>query len=163
MVTAPGTPLSAPRAERARPRRPPTAAPDDTERLPAPAPGSWSALGQLITGLWRAALDVPEARGDDDLFTLGGGSLQAAALVVEIRERTGIALDLGEFLHRPTLTALVTAADDALAAKRPDRPAADAEPADLVVPRCCPATPDRPRSSSSSASSGSSRVRRAPP
>ncbi|MFI6875972.1 condensation domain-containing protein [Streptomyces sp. NPDC050400] len=155
MVTAPGTPLSALVLSGPLPGVPSTAAPDDTERPPAPAPGSWSALGQLITGLWRAALDVPEARADDDFFTLGGGSLQAAALVVEIRERTGIALDLGEFLHRPTLTALVTAADDALAATRPHRPAADAEPADLVVP-LLPGDPGRAPVFLFHASSGSS-------
>ncbi|NEB79607.1 hypothetical protein G3I40_30960, partial [Streptomyces sp. SID14478] len=133
MVTAPGTPVSALALRGPVPGVPLAAAQDDSEPLPAAAPGSWSPLGQLVTELWCERLGLAHVPADDDFFTLGGGSLQAAALVVEIRERTGLALDLGEFLTRPTLTALVAAAENALAT-RPDAAAAATEQPDLVVP-----------------------------
>ncbi|MFD5514910.1 condensation domain-containing protein [Streptomyces sp. NPDC127066] len=156
MVTAPGTPVSALALRGPVPGVPLAGTPDDTEPLPAPAPGFWSPLGQLVTRLWCEILGVPQVKADDDFFVIGGGSLQAAALVLEFRERTGIALDLGEFLTRPTLTAMVTAAEDALAAKHPDRPAADtAGQADLVVP-LLPGDPGRTPVFLFHASSGSS-------
>lgn len=154
MVTAPGTPVSALALRGPVPGVPPAGTQDDTE--PHPAPELWSPLGQLVTRLWCESLGVAQVRADDDFFALGGGSLQAAALVVEIRERTGIALDLGEFLIRPTLTALVAAAEDAVAAEHPDRPTANAvEQADLVVP-LLPGDPGRTPVFFFHASSGSS-------
>ncbi|WPP34315.1 condensation domain-containing protein [Streptomyces sp. CL7] len=135
LVTAPATPVSALALRGPLPGVAPAVERDRTEALPAPPPGFWSPLGQLITELWAESLGVARVRADDDFFALGGRSLQAAALVVELRERTGIALDLGEFLTRPTLTDMVAAAENALAATRPGGPAATgAEQAALVVP-----------------------------
>ncbi|MFC7985720.1 condensation domain-containing protein [Streptomyces sp. NPDC057336] len=134
MVTAPATPVSALALRGPLSGVAPADEREETETLPAP-PGFSSPLGQLVTELWGETLGVARVRGDDDFFALGGRSLQAAALVVEVRERTGIALDLGEFLTRPTLAAMVAAAEAALAAKPPGGPASGAdEQADLVVP-----------------------------
>ncbi|RII13399.1 Linear gramicidin synthase subunit D [Streptomyces sp. YIM 130001] len=139
MVTAPGTAVSALALQGPVPGVTLAGTPDDAEPLPTaePRPASElrTALGQSVSELWRERLGVDHVRADDDFFALGGGSLQAAALVVEIREWTGTDLSLGEFLSRPTLGALVAAAEDALAAKRSDRPdAATVAQADLVVP-----------------------------
>jgi hypothetical protein len=60
---------------------------DDTSREPAEQADSWSPVGLVVVAeLWATALCVSPARPEDDFFELGGGSIQAVSLILEVRE-----------------------------------------------------------------------------
>ncbi len=51
---------------------------------------------------WREILEFPEAAADDDFFQLGGDSLKAEQLLMEIEARIGVHLPLDVLLDAPT-------------------------------------------------------------
>ncbi len=75
-------------------------------RAPAPDPGA-PEPADAVTGLMREVLGVADVGPEDDFFSLGGTSLQAARFVTRVRKRLGLDLDLARFLEEPTCRAVL--------------------------------------------------------
>ena len=58
---------------------------------------------ERLAALWREALGRERVEIDDDYFALGGDSLGAARLVVEIEHEFGVAIPLVAFVKSPTV------------------------------------------------------------
>ncbi|KIH96845.1 hypothetical protein LP52_22765 [Streptomonospora alba] len=108
-----------------------------TDRAALPAPDLAAAAGgrpprnqveELLCGLYREILDVPETGIDDDFFALGGHSLLATRLVTRIRAVLGRDVALRTVFDAPTVAGLAERLRPAGArpplrpAQRPDRP-----------------------------------------
>jgi acyl-CoA synthetase (AMP-forming)/AMP-acid ligase II/thioesterase domain-containing protein/acyl carrier protein len=61
---------------------------------------------QRLMRIWQALFNRPDIRGDDDFFALGGDSLLAAQLAVEIEEQFQRPLPATALLEAPTIRAL---------------------------------------------------------
>lgn len=101
----------------------------DREKLirikPSLAGGIKPPLGRTETALaaiWCEELDLAGVDRDDDFFSLGGDSLQVAAVLGQIHETFGVRLDFGVFTNHSTLAELAAIID------RPRANAADDEP-----------------------------------
>lgn len=75
---------------------------------PKPAAGLATATGldQELAHLWGDILSVPTPGLDDDFFSLGGDSLHATDLFLEIEQRYGVRLPLGVLLEHSTVRRL---------------------------------------------------------
>jgi acyl carrier protein len=71
-------------------------------------PPAQQSVGELVARV----LGVPEVGPDDDFFSLGGSSLQAARLVNRIGQELGLDVPLGTFLQRPTVRGLAAALEE---------------------------------------------------
>jgi len=60
----------------------------------------------ILGALWSAALNLDRVGIDDDFFKLGGDSVVAGAIVVEIEARLGRRVPLSIFVRSPTLSSL---------------------------------------------------------
>jgi thioesterase domain-containing protein/acyl carrier protein len=132
LASAPGTRLSALRLAGPIPG---VVLSDEEDTPPQEHSGqacSWSPAGQVVAGLWATTLCVPQTRPEDDFFELGGGSIQAVSLIMEVRERLGVEVRLSDFFTRPTLAAMVALVEAALLEDVPGRPGSLA--GELVVP-----------------------------
>ena len=92
-----------------------TAVPD--AGLPAAGTlGPRNPLEQLVAEIWCETLVVDQVGIRDDFFALGGESLDAAQILVEIHDRIGVELQVRELFENPTVertAALVAAALEA--------------------------------------------------
>jgi acetoacetyl-CoA synthetase len=61
---------------------------------------------QRLRPIWESVLGIAPLHPDDNFFDLGGTSLAAVQLLVEIHERLGIELPLSTLLHAPTPAAM---------------------------------------------------------
>ena len=61
----------------------------------------------FLAAIWRQVLEIPTLGLDDDFFELGGDSYLALVLVLEIEQRVGVELDLGDVFAAPTLRNMV--------------------------------------------------------
>jgi thioesterase domain-containing protein/acyl carrier protein len=76
----------------------------------APAPVEASHFSNEIElaliSLWAKALGVPRVQIDDDFFSVGGHSLMAISLILEINRTFGIKLPVSMLLREPTIRRL---------------------------------------------------------
>ena len=63
------------------------------ERVRAGQAGPVSPRAELIAGVWRDVLGVPELTAHDDFFAMGGQSLSAVRSVARLREVLGVPVD----------------------------------------------------------------------
>lgn len=71
-------------------------------------------LESTLSQLWSEKLAVHPVGLDDNFFALGGDSLLAADLLMDIYERLGVEVDAGALFLKPTIAELV---DEVLAAE----------------------------------------------
>jgi phthiocerol/phenolphthiocerol synthesis type-I polyketide synthase E len=103
--------------------RRPSGPPGGRPLEPAVARPGNSPLRDVLERLWCAALGVPSVAAEDDFFALGGESLTVVNLLVQVREKTGLAISVTEFSSDATFARLVQLArqeqtEDASAAVR---------------------------------------------
>jgi thioesterase domain-containing protein/aryl carrier-like protein len=65
-----------------------------------------SALVDLLTPIWERVLARSAIRLDDNFFDLGGDSVLALALLIEVQKRTGRKLPIRAFYDAPTIAAM---------------------------------------------------------
>lgn len=65
-------------------------------------------LEQIVADVWQSVLGEVEIGRNSDFFNLGGQSLQLVRVVVELRERLGVKLDVIDVYKRSTVEALST-------------------------------------------------------
>jgi phthiocerol/phenolphthiocerol synthesis type-I polyketide synthase E len=70
---------------------------------PAQAPAAPADPLEQVTAIWRELLGIEQIGPDDDLFMLGGDSLNASQLVSRTNRLFGADLPLEEFLDEPTV------------------------------------------------------------
>lgn len=90
--------------------------PDEAEEPDRPVRprATESAPESTVEQMWCRALGVASVNPDDDFFAAGGDSLMAVQLIGQVRDHTGEAVPVAEFLAAPTfgtLARLVGAAD----------------------------------------------------
>ncbi|MGA8113926.1 MAG: amino acid adenylation domain-containing protein [Actinocatenispora sp.] len=68
---------------------------------------------QTVAAVFAEVLGLPRVGAEDDFFTLGGSSLQVAAVISEVRERTGVTLPMRDVYTTPTPAAVAAALDTA--------------------------------------------------
>jgi amino acid adenylation domain-containing protein len=64
---------------------------------------------QPIAQVAAEVLGLPAIHADDDFFRLGGDSIRALTLIVRLRERLGMHMDLARFMRSPTVAAIAAA------------------------------------------------------
>ena len=65
-----------------------------------------SAAAELILGVWRDVLGVPDMSAHDDFFAMGGQSLTAVRSIARLREVLGVPVELPTVFEAPTAVAL---------------------------------------------------------
>jgi amino acid adenylation domain-containing protein len=81
----------------------------DTYRAPR------GATEETIAGVFATVLGRPRVGAGDDFFSLGGSSLQVAAVISRVRELTGVTLPMRDVYTTPTVAAVAAALDAAVA------------------------------------------------
>ncbi|WP_448724143.1 AMP-binding protein [Pseudomonas farris] len=77
-------------------------------------------LQGTIVALWQEVLPNEEVPGaDTDFFGMGGHSIHAMQMLNLLKTRTGVAIDLAQFLAEPTVSALASLVYSHLTPKRP--------------------------------------------
>jgi thioesterase domain-containing protein/acyl carrier protein len=71
-----------------------------------------SNTGEFLIGLWKELIGVENIKIDDDFFELGGDSLTALHLFVQIERRLNIRLPLATLYEAPTIEKLTTILND---------------------------------------------------
>ena len=70
-------------------------APVTEEKTPSASPArSRTASEQLLATIWQQLLDVTDVRGSDNFFDIGGHSLLAVEMAVQVKRETGVQLNL---------------------------------------------------------------------
>jgi amino acid adenylation domain-containing protein len=98
----------------------------DHARLPPPSPGAkdeTAATAEPATGTERVLaeeifgplLQADRVGATDDFFDLGGNSLRAAQVLLQIKERFGVTVGIGDFLRSPTVTQVALTVDQLVA------------------------------------------------
>ena len=78
----------------------------------------------VLAEIWEETLGTPISNADADFFSIGGHSLAALRMLMRLRERMGVTLQMREFVGAATLTAL----DELIEERRSQyTPADDAE------------------------------------
>ncbi|MEV4810960.1 phosphopantetheine-binding protein [Micromonospora avicenniae] len=70
-------------------------------------------LEAMLTRLWSEKLNITPVGVEDNFFALGGDSLLAADLLMDLYEQLGIEVDAAVLFLKPTIAELV---DEVLAA-----------------------------------------------
>jgi len=101
----------------------------DRDLLPAPAPeparepaartGPGTPLERTVTGILCEVLGLAEVGPADDLFALGGHSLQVPQIAALVAERTGAQVPLREIFLEPTAAGIARAAAQPRPAPQP--------------------------------------------
>lgn len=64
-----------------------------------------TAVERRLTDIWKSLLNVA-ARPDDSFFELGGSSLTALTMIVEVQAAFGAEIDVPAFFATPTIATL---------------------------------------------------------
>jgi acyl carrier protein len=64
-----------------------------------------SAVEQRLTDIWKNLLNV-DAGNDDSFFDLGGSSLTALTMIVEVQAAFAVEVDVAAFFETPTIATL---------------------------------------------------------
>lgn len=64
-----------------------------------------STVEQRLTDIWKSLLDV-DARRDQSFFDLGGSSLTALTMIVDVQAAFGVEIDVTAFFETPTIATL---------------------------------------------------------
>ena len=99
-----------------RDRLPEPAGPD---RAPGPAAEPATPAERTVVAILREVLGLAEIGPNDDLFTLGGHSLQVPQIAALVAERTGVEVSLREIFLNPTAAGIARAAQDPAGAAPP--------------------------------------------
>lgn len=83
-----------------------------TTDFPSQGAEADSTTEALLLELWQAALRVPRVAPDDDFFDLGGDSLMAVNLFLEIERQTGVNLPITAIYDAPTVAAMAALIDE---------------------------------------------------
>ncbi|XVV07120.1 amino acid adenylation domain-containing protein [Actinosynnema sp. CA-248983] len=83
-----------------------------------------NAVEEVLAGIWREVLAVPEVGVHDDFFALGGHSLLAAKALARVHGAFAVSVPIGRLFAAPTVAGL---AGTLLALDEPDRITAVAE------------------------------------
>ncbi|MCP3962382.1 MAG: amino acid adenylation domain-containing protein [bacterium] len=67
---------------------------------------------ETLAGMWCELLAIDRVSATDDLFALGGHSLQMVQLIARIRQEWGVELSVRDIFEHPTVTALARAVED---------------------------------------------------
>jgi amino acid adenylation domain-containing protein len=98
----------------------------DRGRLPEPGPAPASRIGrgtpleQTVAEVLAGVLELAEIGLDDDLFTMGGHSLQVPRIAALLAEKTGTEVPLREIFLAPTAAGIARAVEST---RTPPRPA----------------------------------------
>lgn len=84
-------------------------APFDRPKLAEPYTAPANELEQQLSAIWEAALAVRPVGVADNFFDLGGDSLLAVGMLLEVESITGRSLPVGVLLEAPTVRLLATA------------------------------------------------------
>jgi acyl carrier protein len=68
-----------------------------------------SSLEQEIVSIWAAMLELDSVEVDEDFFELGGDSLMAAELQIQIDRRFGVEVPASVIYRTPTIAQLARA------------------------------------------------------
>jgi len=85
---------------------------DETAATAEPATGTERVLAEEIFG---PLLQADRVGATDDFFDLGGNSLRAAQVLLQIKERFGVTVGIGDFLRSPTVTQVALTVDQLVA------------------------------------------------
>jgi acyl carrier protein len=72
---------------------------------------------ERMSRVWSEVIGLANIAPHDDLYRLGGDSLQAAEIVLRIAEEFGVTIEAGTLLDGATLGELSSLIDDRLAGK----------------------------------------------
>lgn len=72
-----------------------------TEPTAAEATGQEESLAQIIESSWCRAINVPAVSDDDDFFDIGGHSLAVTRIVLYLRRRLGVEVDMIQVWETP--------------------------------------------------------------
>ncbi|MDQ2724970.1 MAG: amino acid adenylation domain-containing protein [Actinomycetota bacterium] len=78
----------------------------DRPTLRHPAVPPRSPVETAVAGVWSEVLGIDDLGVDDDLFDLGGHSLQAVQILARVEDMFSTPVPLGGFLDEPTIAAL---------------------------------------------------------
>jgi amino acid adenylation domain-containing protein len=78
----------------------------------APRPAGASALEEVLSAIWCDVLGLRAVANDEDFFALGGDSMRAARVFVELERRHGIDRPVSLLLEAPTIATLALALAD---------------------------------------------------
>lgn len=81
-------------------------------------------IQDTIVTIWRRILENPDVQAGDDFFYLGGDSLRATELMMEIEDAFSISLDPAEILERSTPEAIAGVVFQLLCGSPGNRPSA---------------------------------------
>lgn len=91
------------------------AAEEAVELVQLPTEPEW----RVIAEEWAALVETPPANPDADFFASGGHSLHVVRLLAAVRDRTGAAVDIADWLVEPTPRRLVAQLQSTEDAKAP--------------------------------------------
>jgi acyl transferase domain-containing protein len=118
-IEAPGTPSEDVGATPPGVQETDPPADDDRPAVPAAQPAEASEIATVITEIWQDAFGGAPLAPEDNFFTLGGTSLQAAQLISVINDTLLLALVLADLYEHSDLAAFIRRAEE-LAGERDD-------------------------------------------
>ncbi|GIH77652.1 phosphopantetheine-binding protein [Planobispora longispora] len=69
--------------------------------------GSVPTRADQIREIWEEVLGVSPIGDHDDVFDLGGHSLTITQIIVRMRKRLGVEVELDDFFDNPTIAGIV--------------------------------------------------------
>ncbi|GAT66854.1 nonribosomal peptide synthase [Planomonospora sphaerica] len=68
---------------------------------------SVTTLNEQIREIWEEVLGISPIDDHDDVFDLGGHSLTITQIIVRMRKRLGVDVELDDFFDNPTIAGIV--------------------------------------------------------
>ncbi|MBG0815923.1 phosphopantetheine-binding protein [Planomonospora sp. ID82291] len=68
---------------------------------------SVTTLTEQIREIWEEVLNISPIDDHDDVFDLGGHSLTITQIIVRMRKRLGVDVELDDFFDNPTIAGIV--------------------------------------------------------
>ena len=66
-----------------------------------------SSIRKEVVEVWQDTVETKSAGESDNFFHVGGDSMRAIYMLVELRAKLGVAIEVEEFLACPTLGSLI--------------------------------------------------------